>query len=226
MIKSILKFISVTLLLVLLLSSCTKVWHTAQFDYTSNRLDSTAVYENEIKQMIQPYKVKLDAEMNKVIATCPEDMPKRRPESRLGNWMSDALYDKASELSDVPIDFAMQNTGGIRIPMLKKGDITKGKIFELMPFDNSLVVVHIDKELLMTFMDRIARSNGWPVSKGFYMQIKDNKVIDIKINGEALTDRIYNVALPDYIVLLRDMFVNTATKDKVIESTIEGRIVN
>ncbi len=231
--------------MLLLLSACTKVWHTAQYDYTANRLDSTAVYEAQIQDMIQPYKIKLDKEMNEVIATCPEDMSKQGPESMLGNWMSDVLYDKAAELSDVPIDFAMQNTGGIRIPMLRKGDITKGKIFELMPFDNSLVVVHIDKALLMTFMERVARSNGWPVSKGFYMKIKNKKVAEIQINGEELTDRIYNVALPDYIanggsdcpflkgcdrtiypVLLRDMFVERATRDKVITAKKEGRIVN
>jgi len=188
--------------------------------------------------------MQLDAEMNKVIATCPEDMPKNRPESRLGNWMSDVILDKANELSDEPIDFAMQNAGGIRIPMLRKGDITKGKIFELMPFDNALVVVHLDRELLMAFLDRVADSGGWPVSKNFYMEIKNDKAVVVEINDEPLTDRIYNVALPDYIanggsdcpflvgcertvypVLLRDMFVDAATRDGVIKSKIEGRIV-
>ena len=227
-----------------LLQSCTKVWHTSQSEYTVHQMDSLAMTSSTIETLIAPYKEDLDGEMNKVIANCPADMPKDRPESTLGNWMSDALYDKASELSTVPIDFAMQNSGGIRIPLLRQGGITKGKIFELMPFDNVLVVVHLDKELLLTFLDRVARSGGWPVSKNFYMKIKESKVEEVKIGGKELEDRIYNVALPDYIanggsdckflegcerttypVLLRDMFVNRATEDKVIESKIEGRIV-
>ena len=225
------------------LSSCKKVWHVAQSDYTSNRLDSTAVFSEEITNMIQPYKTKLDGAMNMVIAKCPKDMPKGRPESRLGNWMSDAIYDRASELSDVPIDFAMQNSGGIRIPLLRKGDITKGKIYELMPFDNTLVVIHADKDLLMTFLNRVAQSGGWPVSKNFQMTIKGKQATKVLINGEELTDRIYNIALPDYIAnggsdcpffiganrtgypeLLRDMFINKASADGVIAAKIEGRI--
>ena len=227
-----------------ILHSCTKVWHTAESNYAAHQMDSTAVTSALIKDMIAPYKEKLDGEMNSVIATCPEDMPKDRPESTLGNWMSDVIYDKANELSEVPIDFAMQNSGGIRIPLLRKGDITKGKIFELMPFDNALVVVHVDQELLLTFLDRVARSGGWPVSKNFQMKIANSKVDEVTIGGEMLTDRVYNIALPDYIanggsdckffigcerttypVLLRDMFVDKATADKVIASKIEGRIL-
>jgi len=226
-----------------ILSSCKKVWHVAQSDYTLNRLDSTAVYSDEVTKIIQPYKSKLDGEMNKVIAICPEDMPKGRPESTLGNWMSDVMYDRASELSNVPIDFAMQNSGGIRIPLLQKGNITKGKIYELMPFDNTLVVIHADQELLMTFLNRVAQSGGWPVSRNFQMKIKGKEAKEVRINGEILTDRIYNIALPDYIAnggsdcpffndadrttypeLLRDMFINKATADGVIAAKVEGRI--
>ncbi len=226
------------------LQGCTKVWHTSQSEYTAHQMDSLAITSSNIETLIAPYKAELDGEMNKVIANCPADMPKDRPESTLGNWMSDVIYDKANELSAVPIDFAMQNSGGIRIPLLRQGGVTKGKIFELMPFDNALVVVHLDKALLLTFLDRVARSGGWPVSKNFYMKIKESKVEEVKIGGKDLEDRIYNVALPDYIanggsdckflegcdrttypVLLRDMFVDRATEDKVIESKIEGRIV-
>jgi len=225
------------------LTSCKKVWHIAQSDYTLNRLDSTAVYSEEVARMIEPYKAELDGAMNKVIANCPLDMPKGRPESRLGNWMSDAIYDRATELSDAPIDFAMQNSGGIRIPLLRKGDITIGKIYELMPFDNTLVVIHADKDLLMTFLDRVAKSGGWPVSKNFQMKIKGGQAQEVLVHGEELTDGIYNIALPDYIAnggsdcpffvgaqrteypeLLRDMFINKAKADGVISAKIEGRI--
>lgn len=237
--------IGILFLSLISLSSCKKVWHVAQSDYTLNRLDSTAVLSDQVNELIQPYKAELDKEMNRVIATCPEDMPKGRPESTLGNWMADAIYDRANELSEVPIDFAMQNSGGIRIPLLRQGDITKGKIYELMPFENSLVVVHLDKALLMTFLDRVARSNGWPVSKNFYMKIKNNEIKEVRINGQELEDRIYNVALPDYIAnggsdcpflvdcnrttypdLLRQMFIDRATNDKVIAASKEGRIEN
>ena len=43
------------------------------------------------------------------------------------------------------IDFCLLNNGGLRTS-LPQGNITRRKIFELMPFENELVVVTISKE--------------------------------------------------------------------------------
>jgi len=78
-----------------------------------------------------------------------------------------------------------------------------------------------------------------------HIKLENNEVTDVKIHGEALTDRIYNVAIPDYVAnggsdclflkgcdrtvyseLLRDMMIDKAAKEKVISAKIEGRIVN
>ena len=55
-----------------------------------------------------------------------------------------------------PVDFAVINYGGMRIPAIPKGPITRGKIFELMPFDNLLVVVRLDVSILTQFINHMA----------------------------------------------------------------------
>jgi 2',3'-cyclic-nucleotide 2'-phosphodiesterase (5'-nucleotidase family) len=44
---------------------------------------------------------------------------------------------------DRGIDFALTNSGGLRTN-IDAGDITFGEVFEVMPFDNTLVVVELD----------------------------------------------------------------------------------
>ena len=70
-------------------------------------------------------------------------MDKRQPEGLLGDFMADAMFTMAQKNYDTNIDAAFVNYGGIRISYVKAGDITKGKIFEMMPFDNIIVLQKI-----------------------------------------------------------------------------------
>jgi 2',3'-cyclic-nucleotide 2'-phosphodiesterase (5'-nucleotidase family) len=190
------------LILVLLISigGCSKQVYTADIDTSYYRISKKNQSDKELDELIAPYKSQLDAKMNEVIAINPEEMRKSRPSSVLGNWFSDALLEEASRIYGVDIDMAMQNYGGLRIPSLSKGDVTVGKIYELMPFDNKLVMLELDGVTTKKLFDRIAEKGGWPISHTLSMEIDGETATNIKIKGEDFDiKKTYTVALADYI---------------------------
>ena len=162
--------------------------------------DEVQAESNDIMDIITPYKSQLNDEMETIIGELPEDLKKARPNSNMGNWFCDALHDIANLNTEKKIDFAVQNYGGLRKPFLSKGPLYKRDIFELMPFDNKLVILDLDAELIRTFLNHMTRGGGWPVSKGLSFKIVNDAASEIQIGGESLDKgRIYRVALPDYI---------------------------
>lgn len=232
-----------------ILAGC-KTNHLAEIQPQAYRMADTTVVaaDASIENLIAPYKAQLDAEMNEVIGVAAETLDKRKPESLLGNWMCDLLYEQIMAYTGAEIDFASVNYGGIRIPTVQKGDITRGKIFELMPFDNMIVVIHLDAATLRQFIDKIAQDSGIPVSKQLRFEVKDRKAQNITIKGQPIQeDKIYKVGISDYVAnggddcfyfvdkerdeigkLLRDAIIEYVEKQsaqgKQIQSKLDGRI--
>ena len=228
---------------------CSDVYHVASVEETNvnvKELDADA----SVTALIAPYKQQLDQEMNTVIGYCEKTLTKQRPESTLGNWFSDVLHKAANDLFDVPIAFAVQNYGGLRIPNITKGDVTKRKIYELMPFDNTLMLIEFDAMELMKFINQMAGSGGWPQSGTLRYVIEDRMATAVTINGTSIKDdQMYWVAMPDYIanggdgtfylkdnnrkdpgILLREVAIeqimkNTAS-DESITASLDQRVIS
>ena len=92
------------------------------------------------------------------------DIPltKAQPESTLGNFMADAML-VAGQRIDPDVVAAIGNYGGIRLPYIAPGPITRGKVYELMPFDNTLNIIEIPGAVLQQFCDAMAARKGWPM---------------------------------------------------------------
>ena len=230
--------------------SCTKVLHVAPPQHATISIEAASQIEpsEEITALIAPYKKEMEKEMNIVIGSCAKDLTKARPECTLGNWTADLVHKKCEEYAQQSIDFAIVNYGGMRIFTLPAGKITKSNVFELMPFENALVVIHVNAEILQEFFDKMALYGGWPVSHQVRYKIKNNKAIDITINGQPIDkNKIYKIALSDFIAnggdkcfffknqkrdllgkLFRDAImehVMDLTKEgKKIDANIEGRV--
>lgn len=241
----------IALVTIFCLFSCRTTTYLSSIEASKETLNAELGIEEDssINALIQPYKIKLDEQMNQIIGETVLDLKKKRPESTLGNWMADAIQRQAEKQLGKPIAFAIQNYGGIRIPQIKKGKITKGMIYELMPFDNTIVILSLNSAEVQELMEHITSGGGWPVSQGIKVTQNDAGILDIKINGEALKKgKVYKAAIPDYVanggsdsgfligkpqqvlsffirdVLIADVEEHTINK-KVIGSKIEGRIV-
>lgn len=157
--------------------------------------------DQAIQDMIRPYKLQLDSIMDKVIGYNSAMMVKNKPESTLGNWLADIILKEAKLLYDKPIDFAVQNYGGIRVPNVPAGPLTIRTAYEVMPFDNAIVVIEAKGILIKSMFEKMARSGGWPISEGVACTIsKKGELLEVLIQGEKLdNNKTYRFALPDYI---------------------------
>lgn len=191
----------VLIFLALSQNSCKQVYHLANISEDRYEIDSRFSGEEDIQEIIRPYKIKLDSIMNDTIAYTPTEMVKDKPESTLGNWMTDIIYMEAKERYEKPLDFAIQNYGGIRLPRVSEGFITVRTIYELMPFDNEMVVLETRGIVVKALFEKIANMNGWPVSSNIKLKIgPDKNIVSLKINGEEFDPiKTYRFALPDYI---------------------------
>lgn len=201
------------------LFACQRHTHIVKTDTAYLPMGDQKQEDSTIVATISPYKQKMEQEMNTVIGTNSKLLELFKPESPLGNWAADLVYEKTSEyLGFMEIDFALLNYGGLRIPSLPAGDITKSKVFELMPFDNVLVVVEIKGSELQLLFDRAAQDGGWPVSKHVKMTMRGGKAQDVRINDQkVLSDKIYKVATNDYLANGGDQC--TFLKDNTVTSS-------
>jgi len=190
-----------TVLSILFLTSCYTLYQPVKSDGSYVRIDHRITGESEaINMLIKPYKQQLESEMNTVLAMIGTELNRQKPESTLGNLVADILLVKAAEISGKKVDFAIQNYGGLRIGQIPAGPITKGKVFELMPFENYLMVVEVPGSDLVQFAKKMIEYGGWPVSEGIKITGKGQELDGLEIGGQPIiADKIYTVAMPDYI---------------------------
>lgn len=188
-----------SILLLLLLSGCSKVLHWSRAEPQALRVD--AAYEDSVVlALIDPYSREMGAEMNEVIGQCAQQLNKDKPEGTLNNWIADVMKSEAQRFSGKPVDFGVSNYGGIRINTLPQGPVTVGKIFEIMPFDNLLTIIAMPGSDVKVFLDHMASEGGWPISKELRFAIVDSTATEIMINGLPLNpDQTYQVATSDYV---------------------------
>ena len=191
---------TIVLIALLLLQSCASVWHVSDVDTKNFSINAKrAKADPKIDELISPYKLQLDDKMNEVLVDNTEIMYKKKPNSALGNWMADAVVRQGKVIYKDDIDFGILNHGGIRIPNLPAGPITVGKVYELMPFDNTLVILHTKGEIVQLLAERILDYGGWPVSSEFRIE-RSGKSVKVFINDAPLDmDKEYHYAIADYV---------------------------
>lgn len=187
-------------LVLLLLYSCKVSFIPNEAQYINYRVSPELARDSTVYWLVDPYRDSVNNSMNQVVGIADVTLEKKKPEGGLGNFMADAMLNSAIAKFNLPVDVAFINYGGIRINQLAAGEVTRGKIFELMPFDNLLIIQKVKGNTLQEYLDFIAASGGWP-SAGLTMQIKDKKAVNVKINGKLIDpNQIYLVANSDYII--------------------------
>lgn len=212
---------------------------------TISIVDSTGRDESIVQRYL-PYKERIDSVMNLIIGYAATNLEKGQPESTLGNFFSDVLLEFVKEhypdsLGNLP-SMVLLNNGGFRTE-LKKGYITVGDIYRLMPFDNTITIVRlkgIDMQKLFNF---IARKGGMPIA-GVRLIFEATTCTKAYFNDLTVDENgLYNVITSNYLasggdgldllkdaikvielqVLLRDAFINSIKKMYVNNLLIEGK---
>ena len=196
--------------------------------------------DSQLVQLYMPYKTLIEKDMGRVISFSEIEMVKGKPESGLTNLLSDLLLEEGQKTAarnnfKIKPLVSFLNYGGIRTS-LPKGNISVGKIFELMPFENEMVFIELTGQQLQHFFDIVAEHGGESVG-GVRFVISNNKAKNITINGENLvSDRKYWLVTSDYsanggdgleVFTQRSELINSGKKIRdVIISNFEERQKN
>lgn len=184
-------------------SSCSPQLSIGNTNYKNIKIkiDSLQLNDEKTVKTIAPYKFRLDSLMSEVLCYNNQDLKKDLPEGTLGNFVCDELmmWSRRMRLATV-VDFCVYNNGGLRVGSIAKGNITVGKIFELAPFDNELVVVALDGKYCKQLFDLMAQNNGAPCSKELRFDIENNKAVNISIEGQPFDEsKTYFILTNDYV---------------------------
>lgn len=183
-----------------MLTSCHRIWHEATHEYTGYAIDNDLARDSTLEQYLLPYRQQLAKTMDDTVALLSRTLTLEQPESTLGNFLADLIQTEAERVSGKPVDLAIQNYGGVRRNSLAVGPLRMGMIYELMPFDNLIVILELDAEGLEQLITFMTGKGGWPVSKAVRYQIRDGNPQAILVNNRPIeANRTYFVAMPDYI---------------------------
>ena len=192
---------------------------------------------------LAPVKADLEREMNVQIGYAAQDMWVGEPECPMLNWASDALWEAAKRAYPGHVDIAIVNMGGMRCSW-QAGPITRGCVFELMPFDNRLVVLTLQGKEIIELCESFARYGGQGVA-GMRVKTVDGQLAAVTIGGKDVhPTALYTVATSDYLsggadhmealtkyvdywksdLLIRDLYLEAVHEQDTIRAAVDGRM--
>ena len=202
-----------------------------------------AIQDASYLATLAPVTEALEKEMNVQLGYAPEDMWVGSPECPMLNWATDALWEAAKKAYDGRVDIAIVNMGGMRCSW-KAGPVTKKSVFELMPFDNRLVILTLTGKSVLNLCESFARYGAQGVA-GMRVKIIDNKLASVTVGGKPVDPyKHYTIATSDYLaggtdhmdalkeyvdywnsdLLIRDLYLQAVQAQDTIRATLDGRM--
>jgi 2',3'-cyclic-nucleotide 2'-phosphodiesterase (5'-nucleotidase family) len=197
----------------------------------------------DMDALVAPFSEVLVEKTSEVVGFAKGEIRKGRPEGPLGTFAAEGLLSQVQSHVNRPVDMALTNNGGLRVP-LGPGPITLGKMIELMPFENTVVILDMSAGQVDSLAQQLARGGGDPIA-GFSLVIDPlGQARDVRVAGQPLDpNRIYRLATSDYLAngggsysvlwglpreelpyLLRDAFTEHLRVIGTIEPIVHGLI--
>ncbi|WP_254245106.1 5'-nucleotidase C-terminal domain-containing protein [Hymenobacter sp. BRD67] len=166
---------------------------------TSQPIGNSIAPDAGAADYIKPYHDKVLSQMQEVVGSAPVALTKNAGENTLVNFVADLQRTAASQyFKGETIDLGVMTNGGMRTP-LPAGPITLGNVFELMPFENELVVLDAPGPVVQQLFDYSAAIK-MAVSGATYTVSPDKKPQDIRIGGQPFDpNKTYTIAVSDYL---------------------------
>lgn len=209
------RFTTLASLLLLSLAGCSSLRLSGVDEQQYVLDDSThAAIDSSVYRSALPFREQLEKQMKEVLCTSAVVMEKGTPDGALGNFVADVCLEMGNRRlketgmeSTRSADLVILNNGGLRRP-LPAGPVCLGDFYEVMPFENQLVVLTCDGRLLQQICEFIASKGGTPVSGiGFTIGLTSGKPISINVQGIPLdTSATYRVMTADYLANGGDQF--------------------
>ncbi len=200
-----------------------------------------------IAKILEPYNDKVKVKMAEIVGEAMDDLSYlRTAESPLADLVADAFREKGKT------QIAIQNIGGIRTKIVK-GKITWGNVFEVLPFQNTMITLKLTGAQMKKTLERgLVTSVGVAAVSGIRVRLDRTKpagqrvVLLVLLDGAPVDDsKLYSVTTNDFVlaggdgftelakgtdimdtgILLRDVLVDYIKARRVLSATLDGRLV-
>ncbi len=166
------------------------------------------VDNSEVGEIGRRYNKELEVKLGEVIgeavvALDGERANVRTKETNLGNLVADVMRDAGSA------DICLTNGGGIRAS-INAGPISVGDVFNVLPFDNTLVVLEVSGANIKAALERSV--SEYPQQLGGFLQVSGlsfefdplkapgERVVSVLVDNKPLDEKkTYTVATNDFL---------------------------
>jgi len=177
---------------------------------SESAIDETIPDDPAVEAVIAPFSAKV-RELNVPIGKLVGGLKKGgMGGGSLGNFVADALRNRAAHALGKPVILAVINSSGLRKNQIAAGDISASDIYELLPFENALVTLDLTGEQLRRFLDvTVERRNAQSGARILYRtnkELKKSEIVGVRLlSPEGFEVEIdpkatYTIVTIDYLV--------------------------
>ena len=196
----------IILLLLIAITSCKQDLRLDKIEGKRIDINDSLKAVQDIEDFIKPYREHVNNGLDSILAYSVDTYSKNDGEynTAIGNLFADATFEQAdivfNKRTGQHIDLVLLNHGGIR-SIISKGPISARTGYQIMPFDNSLVVVTLKAKQvreLITYLEKAKRAH--PIAKLKIVLNTDYSLNEATIDGKSIDDsKTYNVLTNDYL---------------------------
>lgn len=201
------KLFVILLTFIFLVSCKSNQYYNYEIKASKINVNEKSNTDSKIESYINPYKIHIEKDLDSVLSFCPETLDKSvgKWESNIGLFLAETTYKLSNPIFEKKyhkkIDFVLLNHGGIR-STIPKGDVTTRTAFNVMPFENSLIIVALKGYQINDLANYIlTEQKPHPIYGLKIYANKDSKTVrKIEINNEPIDEnKTYYVATSDYL---------------------------
>lgn len=181
---------------------------------------TNVVPDPAVARVLEPFYEKVKVKMAEVVGEAAADFVKsEKEESPLADLVADAFREKSKT------QIAIQNIGGIRAP-ISKGKITWGNVFEVLPFQNTMITLKMTGAQVKKTLERglvptigVVSLSGLRVQFDMTRMPGDRVVSAILTDGSPLEDaKLYSVVTNDFVLIGGDGFTEFQNGTDIVDT--------
>ncbi|TWO30881.1 hypothetical protein E1J38_014320 [Seonamhaeicola sediminis] len=191
----------------LFFSSCKEEkLHLIKIEGKQIKITDSLSSNQHIEDFIKPFREHINKDLDSVLAYSPNTFTKDDDElnTALGNLMTNIVFSQGNPIfnkrTGKNIDAVVLNHGGIRAP-ISEGVITTRTAYQVMPFENKIVVAGIKGNKVNEIVDYLVKSKRAHPFLGLKILLdQEYNLIEASINGKNIDEnKTYHIATSDYL---------------------------
>jgi 2',3'-cyclic-nucleotide 2'-phosphodiesterase/3'-nucleotidase len=197
--------------------------------------------------VLAPFNERVKAKTAEIVGEASDDLVKsEKAESALADIIADAFRETGRT------QIAIHNIGGIRAK-ISRGQITWGNVFQVLPFENTLVTLKMTGAQIRKSLQRslaptvgmiaisglrvrfnLSKPPGEQIVSAFLLDgspLEDSKLYTVTTNdfvaagGDGFTEFVNGTDFLDTGIFLRDVMVEYIKKNRILMPLVDGRII-